>query len=76
FVFITSEARVNELSNKPSDAKEISSSIAIKVYKSHHQKCVRCWHHRPEIGQNKMHNNLCGRCIENVSGNGENRVFA
>jgi len=76
FVFITSEARVNELSSKPSDAKEISSSIAIKVYKSQHQKCVRCWHHRPEIGHNKMHNDLCDRCIENVSGKGENRVFA
>ena len=76
FVFITSEARVNELSSKPSDAKEIDSSIAIKVYKSKHQKCVRCWHHRPEIGQNKMHNDLCDRCIENVSGKGENRVFA
>ena len=76
FVFITSEARVNELSNKPSDAKEISSSIAIKVYKSHHQKCIRCWHHRPEIGHNKMHNDLCDRCIENVSGKGENRAFA
>ena len=34
FIFITSEARVNELSSKPSDAKEINSSIAIKVYKS------------------------------------------
>ena len=76
FVFITSEARVNELSSKPSDAKEIDSSIAIKVCKSKHQKCVRCWHHRPEIGQNKMHNDLCDRCVENVSGKGENRVFA
>ena len=76
FVFITSEARVNELSSKPSDAKEIDSSIAIKVYKSKHQKCVRCWHHRPEIGQNKMHNDLCDRCVENVAGKGENRVFA
>ena len=76
FVFITSEARVNELSSKPSDAKEINSSIAIKVYKSKHQKCVRCWHHRPEIGQNKMHNDLCDRCVENISGKGENRVFA
>jgi isoleucyl-tRNA synthetase len=76
FVFITSEARVNKLSDKPSDAKEINNSVAIKVYKSKHQKCVRCWHHRPEIGQNKTHNDLCDRCIENVSGKGEKRVFA
>jgi len=76
FVFITSKARVNKLSDKPSDAKEINNSVAIKVYKSKHQKCVRCWHHRPEIGQNKTHNDLCDRCIENVSGKGEKRVFA
>ena len=76
FVFITSEARVNQLSDKPTDAKEINSSLAIKVEKSDHQKCVRCWHHRPEIGQNKVHEDLCDRCIENVSGEGENRVFA
>ena len=76
FVFITSEARVNQLSDKPTDAKEINSSLAIKVEKSDHQKCVRCWHHRPEIGQNKVHQDLCDRCIENVSGEGENRVFA
>ena len=76
FVFITSEARVNQLSDKPTDAKEINSSLAIKVEKSDHQKCVRCWHHRPEIGQNKAHEDLCDRCIENVSGEGENRVFA
>ena len=76
FVFITSEARVNQLSDKPTDAKEINSSLAIKVEKSDHPKCVRCWHHRPEIGQNKAHEDLCDRCIENVSGEGESRVFA
>ena len=76
FVFITSEARVNQLSDKPTDAKEINSSLAIKVEKSDHQKCVRCWHHRPEIGQNMVHQDLCDRCIENVSGEGESRVFA
>ncbi len=76
FVFITSDANVYRLSDKPTDAKEIDSSLAIKVRKSEHQKCVRCWHHRPEIGQNKAYVDLCGRCIENVSGEGENRIFA
>jgi len=76
FVFITSDANVYRLSDRPTDAKEIDSSLAIKVRKSEHQKCVRCWHHRPEIGQNKAYVDLCGRCIENVSGEGENRIFA
>lgn len=76
FVFITSEANLHKLSNKSTDAKEIDSSLAIRVRKSVHQKCVRCWHHRPEIGENKSHIDLCGRCIENVSGEGEHRIFA
>ena len=76
FVFITSEANLHELSNKSTDAKEIDNSLAIRVRKSVHQKCVRCWHHRPEIGENNSHIDLCGRCIENVSGEGEHRIFA
>ena len=76
FVFITSEANLLELKGKPADAKEIDSSLAIRVRKSVHQKCVRCWHHRPEIGENKDYVDLCGRCIENVSGEGEHRIFA
>ena len=76
FVFITSEANLYELSKKSTDAKEIDNSLAIRVRKSVHQKCVRCWHHRPEIGENKSHIDLCGRCIENVSGEGEHRIFA
>ena len=76
FVFITSEANLLELKDKPADAKGIDSSLAIRVRKSVHQKCVRCWHHRPEIGENKDYFDLCGRCIENVSGEGEQRIFA
>ena len=76
FVFITSEANIYELSDMPTDANQIDKSLSIKVRKSIHQKCVRCWHHRPEIGENKSHIDLCGRCIENVSGEGEHRVFA
>ena len=76
FVFITSESNLYEITDKPTDAKEIDSSLAIRVRKSVHQKCVRCWHHRPEIGENESYVDLCGRCIENVSGEGEHRIFA
>jgi len=76
FVFITSDARIHLLSEKPKEATDINKSLAIMVIKSSHQKCVRCWHHREEIGENEAHKDLCGRCIENVAGNGETRVFA
>ncbi len=76
FVFITSEARVHLLSDKPVDAVYVTNTLAIRVKKSGYEKCVRCWHHREEIGKNDLHKELCGRCIENVAGNGEIRVFA
>ena len=76
FVFITSGARIHLLSEKPKEATDIDKSLAIMVIKSSYQKCVRCWHHREEIGENEAHKDLCGRCIENVAGEGENRVFA
>ena len=76
FVFITSDARIHLLSEKPKEATDIDKSLAIMVIKSSHQKCVRCWHHREEIGEIEAHKDLCGRCIENVAGKGETRVFA
>jgi len=76
FVFITSDARIHLLSEKPKEATDIDKSLAIIVIKSSHQKCVRCWHHREEIGENEAHKDLCARCIENVTGEGETRVFA
>ena len=76
FVFITSDANVYLLNERPEDAVVIDDSLAIRVRKSGHEKCVRCWHHRPEVGQNKLHDELCSRCIENVTGDGETRVFA
>jgi isoleucyl-tRNA synthetase len=39
-------------------------------------KCVRCWHHCDDIGTNKDHPEICGRCIENVVGQGEERLYA
>lgn len=36
-------------------------------------KCVRCWHHRADVGANPQHPELCGRCVGNVEGPGEDR---
>jgi isoleucyl-tRNA synthetase len=38
-------------------------------------KCERCWHRRPEVGENGEHPGLCRRCVENVAGGGEVRRF-
>jgi len=38
--------------------KEPSASIS----KTAHQKCARCWRHRPAVGQSAAHPELCERC--------------
>ena len=36
-------------------------------------KCVRCWQHRADVGAHVEHPQLCGRCVSNVEGPGEDR---
>ena len=80
FVMITSEARVNPLEERPDSAIAAKlangDSLYIEADASSHQKCVRCWHHRADVGSDASHPDLCGRCVENVSGDGEPRQFA
>ncbi|MCU7843819.1 MAG: isoleucine--tRNA ligase [Candidatus Thiodiazotropha sp. (ex Monitilora ramsayi)] len=77
FVLITSDATVLPQSEKPGDAVATDDpGLAVVVTASPHGKCARCWHHREDVGRHEVHPELCGRCIENVDGDGEKRRFA
>ena len=77
FVLITSTAKVASLTDKPADAAATGmDNVFVKVTKSSGEKCVRCWHHREDVGTLVAHPELCGRCVENVDGAGEARAFA
>ena len=81
FVLITSYARVHLLdSAAPAEAMHFTLSnndeLWIAVAASAYGKCVRCWHHREDVGDNATHAELCGRCVDNVAGAGEPRLFA
>jgi isoleucyl-tRNA synthetase len=78
FALITSYARVHDDAQKPKDAvadPEVPG-LWVKAKASEHVKCVRCWHHRADVGQDKSHPELCGRCVSNVTGAGETRKYA
>ena len=75
FVFITSEARVVDAEQKPSDAKEFDG-FSVSVTSSNNDKCSRCWHRRPDVGSIAGHESICGRCADNVDGSGEVRRYA
>ena len=78
FLFITSYARVHASSKRPADAKPADDmpGLWVVAQPSKHTKCVRCWHHREDVGQDKEHPQLCSRCVQNISGSGELRRFA
>jgi len=77
FIFITSNASVIAEHNAPEEAIQTEiEGIKLKVVVSEHDKCVRCWHQRPDVGKQAEHPELCGRCVENVAGDGEHRHYA
>ncbi|TFW30462.1 isoleucine--tRNA ligase [Massilia horti] len=68
FVFITSEAKVEQVASEAEEAVIVTPSEAAK--------CERCWHYRRDVGSHPEHPGLCGRCVSNLFGSGEARRFA
>ena len=65
FVFITSKLTLRE-----------GEALAIESSSSEDTKCERCWHYSADVGADSAHPGLCGRCISNLHGVGEDRKFA
>jgi len=77
FVLITSDVEVIDYANKPSDVSDTElAGLAVDVKKAKGTKCVRCWHHKEEVGSIDSHPELCARCVSNVDGAGESRRYA
>ena len=68
FVTITSSAKVYKV------ASEAEQKVVVKP--SAHQKCDRCWHYRADVGADKAHPHICGRCVSNLFSKGEARKYA
>jgi isoleucyl-tRNA synthetase len=76
FLFITSSFSLQPFAARPVEAVKAEGSDAwIVARPSDHRKCVRCWHYRADVGSYADDPELCGRCVENVTGDGETRRF-
>jgi isoleucyl-tRNA synthetase len=69
FIFITSSVHVYRIDDRGDDR-----GTELKDW-SDKDKCIRCWHHREDVGSSPEHPEICGRCVENVEGEGEVRHF-
>jgi isoleucyl-tRNA synthetase len=52
-----------------------TNAIKVSAHASSKTKCVRCWQLREDVGSHAAHPQLCGRCIGNIEGPGEDRRF-
>ena len=68
FVLITSNATLIQVDN--------AETVGIQVQASAHKKCERCWHYRADVGSHAEHAGICGRCVANLFGSGEQRRVA
>ncbi|MFL2547132.1 MAG: isoleucine--tRNA ligase [Candidatus Rariloculaceae bacterium] len=79
FVFITSGASVHSESERPEDAVlagDEGTRFWLTAAATTAAKCTRCWHRREDVDSNEAHPELCSRCVGNVEGPGEVRVYA
>jgi isoleucyl-tRNA synthetase len=80
FFLITSHARVHRLEGEPPAGAVPAAAtgrggVWIAVKPTSDPKCIRCWQRRPDVGANPKHPQICGRCVSNVDGPGEQRRF-
>jgi len=81
FVLITSRATLHQWqqgSENP-DTKPMETELKglrLTVTPASHKKCERCWHHLEDVGQHEKYTDLCSRCITNIEGEGEVRMYA
>ncbi|MDE2137081.1 MAG: isoleucine--tRNA ligase, partial [Gammaproteobacteria bacterium] len=79
FLLITSEARVQEVTEPPGTAVAVAAANLPGVWLAAgadvDPKCVRCWQRRADVGTHAAHPELCGRCVGNLALPGEERRF-
>lgn len=77
FVLLTSSTTVETVSQAPE--KVIATEVEglwMTISATTGIKCERCWHFTDDVGQHADHTDLCGRCVTNIDGEGEQRSFA
>ncbi|MDQ3206468.1 MAG: isoleucine--tRNA ligase [Pseudomonadota bacterium] len=65
FLFISGDVSVMGM--------EQTGDVAVSASATSKTKCARCWQHRSDVGTHIGHATLCGRCVSNVEGQGEDR---
>ncbi|MEK8090475.1 isoleucine--tRNA ligase [Thermithiobacillus plumbiphilus] len=74
FLFLSADVEIRDISERGELPKQLPG-LAIAAQPTSHAKCARCWQHQADVGQDPEHPEICGRCISNITGAGEQRNF-
>ncbi|ABF14142.1 isoleucine--tRNA ligase [Candidatus Palibaumannia cicadellinicola] len=77
FVLLTSAVQIADYQEADNNALQSTRIKGLKITLNHAtgRKCQRCWHYEQDIGNNTQYPEICGRCVINIAGNGEERKF-
>lgn len=76
FALMVSQAQILPMADAHGAAETEVRGLRLQINASKNVKCVRCWHHRSDVGTHSEHPELCSRCVENIAGEGEKRLYA
>ncbi len=76
FALMVSEAQILPIAQGGEAAATEVDGLRLQIKASDNVKCVRCWHHRADVGSDNEHPELCSRCVDNIAGEGEKRLYA
>ncbi|WP_432773454.1 isoleucine--tRNA ligase [Francisella salimarina] len=78
FLLISSKAGLRAIEERTNNSIESNiTGLNVEVNKIEEPKCERCWHRSATVGQNQEYQDICSRCIENITTeDGESREFA
>ncbi|APD50012.1 isoleucine--tRNA ligase [Francisella hispaniensis] len=78
FLLISSKANLKAIEEKTSSSIAANiPGLSIEITKIEEPKCERCWHRSSTVGENPHYEDICSRCVENITTEaGESREFA
>ncbi|OGX08557.1 MAG: isoleucine--tRNA ligase [Omnitrophica WOR_2 bacterium GWA2_47_8] len=65
-IFIVSQVEIKKVASVEEGLGEVFAKTAVAVEKADGEKCIRCWAYRTDIGVDKEHAQLCGRCLKAI----------
>lgn len=63
-ILIVSQVVVTDTKEDDMCGTELKEGLSVKILKAEGEKCERCWNYSVDVGANKDHPTICGKCSQ------------